>query len=74
MLYIIWIAAAIVFIVAWIFRGYVFNIFYAFRIITGAFLDVICQLFIDLSKINRIFKRRRQQPNLDQSEDFYWRD
>lgn len=71
MLYIIWIAAAIVFALAWVFRGYIFNGLLILGALLDATLDIACQLWIDISKMGRIFKRK---PRLDQSEDFYHRD
>jgi hypothetical protein len=55
----------------WLFTGRLFGAWYAVRVIFGAFLDVLCQAWIDLSGL---WKRKKKVHDLDETDDFYHRD
>jgi hypothetical protein len=68
-LYIALLALALLFC-RWLFTGRLFGVWYAVCVISGAFLDVLCQAWIDISGL---WKRRRK-PKVEEFEDHFHRD
>jgi hypothetical protein len=68
MLWIIWLAAVLLLTLFWIFRRWIFNFHYFLAVVIDAFNDFFCQCWIDLEKL---WKRRKKKPEIDDTSDFY---
>ena len=55
----------------WLVKGRLINFFYLLAVVLSALLDMACQLWLDVEKI---WKRGRKVPDLDVTDDYYFRD